>query len=222
MLATIGHELRTPLSSIRGYLETLLDGELDPSTARRFLETARRETLRLGRLVDGMLEFSPLHLSNGSGRGACDAVEQIRATIEMLAPMAAARQVALHAKLPVAAFARIDGDSCVHAVRNLVENAIKHGSESGTVVVSCAYEGPFIAIVVDDDGHGVAPAIRDAIFAMGARGEDARARSGRGIGLSVVKAIADRAGGDICVKASTLGGARFVLRFWRDNLPIAS
>ncbi|HEX3458068.1 MAG TPA: histidine kinase dimerization/phospho-acceptor domain-containing protein, partial [Candidatus Baltobacteraceae bacterium] len=63
VLATVGHELRTPLTSIRGYVETLLGGELDPSTARRFLETVRRETLRLGRLIDGMLEFSLLDLS---------------------------------------------------------------------------------------------------------------------------------------------------------------
>ena len=58
MLATVGHELRTPLTSIRGYLETLLDEEPDPPTSRRFLETARREAMRLGRLVDGMLEFA--------------------------------------------------------------------------------------------------------------------------------------------------------------------
>ncbi len=95
VLATIGHELRTPLTSIRGYIETLLDGEFDPPTARRFLETARRETLRLGRLVEGMLEFSLLDLSTGEHPTPCNAVEQIRATIEMLSPMAAARRVTI-------------------------------------------------------------------------------------------------------------------------------
>jgi len=61
--ATVGHELRTPLTSIRGYLETLLDGGIDSSASRRFLQTARREALRLGRLVDTMFEFSLLDLS---------------------------------------------------------------------------------------------------------------------------------------------------------------
>ena len=77
LLATIGHELRTPVSSICGYIETLLEGEFDPMTARRFLETARREALRLGRLVEGMLEFSLLDLSAGEDRATCDVIEQI-------------------------------------------------------------------------------------------------------------------------------------------------
>jgi len=61
----IGHELRTPLTSIRGYLETLLDEDLDPTVARRFLEVARNEAMRLGRLVDGMFDISVLDLRSG-------------------------------------------------------------------------------------------------------------------------------------------------------------
>ncbi len=61
--SAIGHELRTPLTSIRGYLETLLDEETDGQNRSRFLETARREALRMGRLLDGMFEFSLFDLS---------------------------------------------------------------------------------------------------------------------------------------------------------------
>jgi two-component system phosphate regulon sensor histidine kinase PhoR len=212
MLATIGHELRTPLSSIRGYIETLLEQEFDPITARRFLETARRETLRLGRLVDGMLEFSLLDLSSGTHLAVCNVVEQIRATIDMLAPMAAERRVTLRAELPEAALARVDADACVHAVANLIDNAVKHGSEGGTVIVACACAAPFVAIAIEDDGCGVAPETRESIFALGVRGTRAP-RSSSGIGLAVVKAIAERAGGSVYVESSRLGGARFVLRF---------
>ncbi len=212
VLATIGHELRTPLTSIRGYIETLLDGEFDRATARRFLETARRETLRLGRLVDGMLELSLLELSNGQHHAACNAVEQIRATIDMLSPMAAARRVTIQTRVPDAAHALVDGDACVHALANLVENAVKHGSECGTVLISCVREERFVVIVVDDDGGGIAPEARESIFIMGVR-RNAAGRSGRGIGLAVVKAIAERAGGDVRVEPSPLGGARFVVRF---------
>jgi two-component system, OmpR family, phosphate regulon sensor histidine kinase PhoR len=212
VLATIGHELRTPLTSIRGYIETLLESEFDPSTARRFLETARRETLRLGRLVDGMLSFSLLDLSTGEHPATCDAVEQIQATIEMLSPMAAARSVTIRARLPDVANALVDGDACVHALANLVENAVKYGSERGTVDISCVREKQFVVIAVDDDGHGIAAEAREPIFVMGVR-RDADGRSGRGIGLAVVKAIAERSGGDVRVERSPLGGARFVLRF---------
>lgn len=212
LLATIGHQLRTPLSSICGYIETLLEGEFDPTTARRFLETARREALRLGRLVEGMLEFSLLDLSAGDHRATCDVIEQIRATIEMLSPMAASRRVTLRTRLPSSAYAHVDGDACVHALANLLENAVKYGSECGTVEVSCVSDERFVAIAVDDDGCGIAPETSESIFVLGVRGA-VGGRPGSGIGLAVVKAIAERAGGDVRVEPARLGGARFVLRF---------
>jgi two-component system, OmpR family, phosphate regulon sensor histidine kinase PhoR len=211
MLATIGHELRTPLTSIRGYIETLLEGDFDPRTARRFLETARREALRLGRLVDGMLEFSLLDLSTAQQHCVCDVVEQIRSTVEMLSPMAAARRVTICTRLPDSALARVDGDGCVHALTNLLENAVKYVGECGTIDVTCALEEPYVAVVVEDDGPGILPEARDSIFVMGVRGAGAGA-FGRGIGLAVVKAIAQRAGGDVRAERAALGGARFVLR----------
>ncbi len=211
MLATVGHELRTPLTSIRGYIETLLDGDLDAATARRFLETARREALRLGRLVDGMLEFSLLDLSARGRNARCDVVEQARAAIDAAVPLARVRRVAIRARLPATAPARIDGDACMHALVNLVENGVKYCGDDGTVEVSCACDKRFIIVTVDDDGPGVAPFERDTIFDLGIRGNSA-GRSGTGIGLAVVKAIADRAGGDVRAAPSPLGGARFVLR----------
>jgi two-component system, OmpR family, sensor histidine kinase QseC len=213
LLATVGHELRTPLTSIRGYIETLLDGEeLDPKTTRRFLETARREALRLGRLVEGMLEFSMLDLSGRQRDACCDASEQIRATIDAVLPLARQRRVTISARLPRVAPARIDGDACVHALLNLLENAVKHGRESGSVCVDCVRAGAFVRVTIDDDGPGIAPAERKTIFQMGMRGERA-SRRGNGIGLAVVNAIVERSGGNVCVTASPLGGARFVLCF---------
>jgi signal transduction histidine kinase len=212
VLATVGHELRTPLTSIRGYIETLLESDFDPATARRFLETARREALRLGRLVDGMLESSLPDFASAQARATCNVVEQIRATVDLVAPMAAARRATIRTHVPHAAHARVDGDACIHALANLVENAVKHGNEPGTIDVSCHRGKRFVAIVVEDDGRGILPEERETIFALGVRG-DAPARPGSGIGLAVVKAIALRAGGDVRVEPAALGGARFVLRF---------
>ncbi|MEO6835870.1 MAG: HAMP domain-containing sensor histidine kinase [Candidatus Tumulicola sp.] len=212
MLATVGHELRTPLTSILGYIETLLDGELDPPTARRFLETARREALRLGRLVEGMLEFSMLDLSARRRGACCDVAEQIRATIDTTVPLARDRRVTIRARLPQTAPARVDGDACMHALVNLVENGIKCCGEGGTVEIECVCADLTVCVSVDDDGPGIAPGERESIFEMGIRG-GAASHPGTGIGLAVVKAIADRAGGDVRVLSSPLGGARFILRF---------
>jgi two-component system phosphate regulon sensor histidine kinase PhoR len=212
-LAAVGHELRTPLTSIRGYIETLLDGdELDAQTTRRFLETARSEALRLGRLVEGMLEFSMLDLSARSREARCDFAEQVRATIDAVLPLARKRAVTIRARVLHNAYARLDGDACVHALLNVIENAIKHGREGGNVTIDCVRDASFLCAIVDDDGSGVAPSERGAIFGLGFRGNGAR-RPGSGIGLAVVKAIVTRAGGDVSVDAAPLGGARFVLRF---------
>jgi signal transduction histidine kinase len=210
MLAAVGHELRTPLTSICGYLETLLDRELDAPTTRRFLETARREALRLGRLVDGMLEFSLLDLSTRRSIPACDLVEQIRTAVESAAPLAAARSTHIRVTLPLSVRARVDGDACVHAIVNLIENAIKHGGAGGNVEISCACEARYAWIAVDDDGPGIDLVQRESIFRIGVRGPS---RPGSGIGLAVVHAIAERAGGNVLVERSPRGGARFILRF---------
>ena len=211
VLPTVGHELRTPLTSICGYIETVLEGQIDPQTSRRFLETARLEALRLGRLIDGMLEVSKLDLAPPALTGVCDVVEQIRATIDIIAPIARKRNVTIRTRAPKRIVARLDADECVHALSNLVENAVKHGSERGTVKVACRRVDPFVEVSVEDDGSGVDPAERKAIFALGARGAGTD-RTGSGIGLAVVKAIVERCGGDVRVESSSVGGARFVLR----------
>ncbi len=211
MLATIGHELRTPLTSIRGYIETLLAGDVDAATARRFLETARREALRLGRLVEGMLEFSMLDLSARAHGAVCDTAQCARAAIETALPLARQRRVALRASLSSPVPARVDADLCMHALVNLVENAAKYCDDGGNVEIGCFRDGDFAMIVVDDDGPGIARDDCEAIFDLGVRA--APSRGGSGIGLAVVKAVADRAGGDVRALASPLGGARFVLRF---------
>jgi len=211
VLPTVGHELRTPLTSICGYIETVLDGQIDSQTSRRFLEIARLEALRLGRMIDGMLEVSMLDLAPPGLSGLCDVVEQIRATIDIIAPIARKRDVTIRTRSPKRAVARLEADECVHALSNLVENAVKHGSEHGTVKVGCRRAEPFVEVTVEDDGSGVDPADRKAIFKLGVRGANTD-RTGSGIGLAVVKAIAERRGGDVRVESSSLGGARFVLR----------
>jgi two-component system phosphate regulon sensor histidine kinase PhoR len=215
MFATVGHELRTPLTSIRGYIETLLDEELDPATARRFLETARREALRLGRLVEGMLEFSMLDVTAADPDSRCDAGEQIRAAIDATIPMAKERNFTIRAVAPDGIEARIDADACMHALVNLIENAIKYGRRGGVVELSCAIDRAWVRIAVDDDGPGIEPSEREAVFRMGVRGSRTAARPGTGIGLAVVEAIVRRAGGDVTAERSALGGARFVVRLMK-------
>lgn len=199
-LAAVGHELRTPLASIRGYLETLLDDEGDALQRRRFLETARREALRLARMVDGMLDFSLLDLSPPALHAAhCDVRERLAAAADVLAPLARRRATCLSLEAGSAARALIDGEACMHALLNLAENAIRYGGR--TVRLSCFAEAESVIVLVDDDGPGFSEGIV----------------RGHGLGLTIARTIAEHAGGEMCLDRSPLGGTRARLR-----LPAAS
>lgn len=208
--AAIGHELRTPLASIRGYLETLIDGEIDLPTSQRFLQTAQREALRMGRMIDGMFEFSLLDLSAGAcGETRCDAGEQLALACDAVAPLAKARGMTIERHAPGPAPAAIDPDACLQLLINLLENATKYGAPNGRVAVQVQASDGRVVITVDDDGPGVGPHDRPSIFNLRVRGSDAAPQRGAGIGLAIVKLIAERCGGSVAVGGSPLGGARF-------------
>lgn len=217
--AAIGHELRTPLTSIRGYLETLLEEDVEPQARRQFLETARRESLRLGRLLDGMFEFSLLDLSAGCFAGAgCNLEDRVARAVESLAPLARARSIVVETTIPSLNVA-LEPDACMQALVNLIENAIKYGCFAGRVRVAARGASPFAHLSVEDDGPGIVPGERDSIFGLRVRGTGAGARPGTGIGLAIVKLIVERAGGEIRVSESSLGGARFdlLLPMWAES-----
>ncbi len=210
-LATVGHELRTPLTSIRGYIETLLDGDVDVDTSRRFLETARREALRLARLVDGMLDFSMLDLHAPAARRVTEIDAAIRGALDALDPIARENDVTLRVATMLDARVRIDGDSCMHALLNVIENAIRYSGAGGIVELSVSRDDSFISVNVDDSGVGVESDDRERIFSYGERATQQDGVRGKGVGLAIVRAIVDRAGGRIDVADSHLGGARFTI-----------
>lgn len=212
-LATVGHELRTPLTSIRGYIETLLDDDIDPQTSRRFLETARREALRLTRLVEGILDFSMLDLRAPDKSSECDLTSVARAAIEALVPIARDAGVKLEGEFDGPVRARIDADACMHVLLNVVENGIKYGGRPGIVRVHFERQDPFVALFVDDNGDGVAESDAERIFSYGERVQATSQAAGRGVGLSIVRTIVERAGGAVRVEPSALGGARFCIDF---------
>jgi two-component system OmpR family sensor kinase len=214
--SAVGHELRTPLASIRGYLETLQADDLDAPTRRRFVGVAYAETLRLTRLMEGMFEISLLDLSATFPLHASGSLEVAFAgAADACASLAGRHGIDLHvARIPPTPVA-IDADRPMLVLINLIDNAIKHGRCGGRVAVSAELDARTATIAVDDDGPGVEPDERERIFSLGERGRT-RAQ-GTGIGLALVRMILERVGGRVEVRASPLGGARFAVTVARRN-----
>jgi signal transduction histidine kinase len=211
--STIGHELRTPLTSIRGYLETLLEEDLDPRRARRFLEVALNESMRLGRLVDGMFDISMLDLRAGIFHAESSSLQtSVSAAISAVAPLAAARGTRIAQLAFASAEVATSSDRLTQILINILENAIKHGREGGQVYISVvSLDGRYVEVRADDDGPGIDPQEREKIFTLGRRGSTARG-PGSGIGLAIVRLMIERIGGEVDVMESPLGGAQFRIR----------
>ena len=208
--STLGHELRTPLAAIRGYLETLLDEGGDPDEQRRFVRIAYRESLRMSRLVEGMFEISLLDLDGAApARAGGSLAAALGAVGDATAAAAAARSTRVELPMEPTGTVALDTDRLTLVLLNLVEIAIAHGRQGGRVVVSVAdADSPMPRLLVDDDGPGVARAERERIFALRSRGT---ASAGSGIGLALVRLMVERAGGRVVVADSPLGGARFAV-----------
>jgi signal transduction histidine kinase len=209
--SAIGHELRTPLSSIRGYLETLLDESIDAKTRQRFLTVAHNESLRLARLVEGMFEISLLDLQATFPPATTGSVERaIDAAIDACSAAASARAVTVVRPLGEAATVGMDSDRLTLVLINLIDNAIKHGDSNGTVRISSnVSDRRCVHIIVEDNGPGVCAEERERVFTLGERGQTEAA--GSGIGLALVRLMLERVGARVDVDDSPIGGARFTV-----------
>ncbi len=210
--SAVAHEMRTPLGAIRGYLQTVLDEPLDAPCSRRFLEIARNETLRLGRMVDGMFAVSLLDLEYGAAppaspeRGALPQ-DALDAALAALAPRVREQSSDIrHARMPACSVA-IAFDHLVQIFINVIGNALEHAGENRHVTIWGARRDREIEIGVDDDGPGIPLDERESIFTFGYRARSA----GAGLGLAVVRRLLERVGGNACATESPLGGARIVI-----------
>ncbi len=198
------HELRSPLTAIRGQIEVLArEPDPDAEAVRRVEAATLAELGRVERLVEELLALARLDEGVGPSRGDLDAAPFIDEVVTA-APGGA--------ELGDVAEGRVDadGEMVARVVRNLIENARRHAGPDGTVRVSSAALDGRLRIRVDDDGPGIPPHERERIFDRFHRSDAARARSsgGAGLGLAISRAIVEAHGGSIRAEESPLGGAR--------------
>ena len=197
----VSHDLRTPLTAVRGSLEALEErtgSDADP-VLRANLEAARRNADRLERLIDHLFELSRLDGPEPPLRPERFALaELVHDVVSEHAGRAAAGGVRLEV-LPPPALPLLRGDlaQIERALSNLLDNALRHTPVGGAVRVAVAAEGGAVRIRVADEGEGIAPEHQARVFERFYRAAPGRGGSGSGLGLAIARRIAELHGGAI-------------------------
>ncbi|MEV6343044.1 GAF domain-containing sensor histidine kinase [Actinoplanes sp. NPDC051851] len=211
-IARVNHELRTPLSSIHGYLEMLGDPDLGPDARENFLARVRRNSDRLLSLVDDMLLAAQVSTENQYfDRTPADLVELVHAAAGANRPIAEAKGLTLTTAIDGPVHADIDRRRIGQALDRLILNAVKF-TESGHVTVSAVRRGDRAILEVTDTGIGISPADQERVLEPFRRAADAERAEvqGLGLGLTIVKAIAEGHDGRVSIvsvsgQGSTVG-----------------
>jgi two-component system phosphate regulon sensor histidine kinase PhoR len=225
-VANVSHELKTPITAVKGYLETLLGGALeDPDSARQFTQTASKHADRLGAIVDDLLSLARLEeRADALGETeSCDLESVARAALDSRLAVARAKGLAVELVAPERPRVRGNPRLLEQALANLVDNAVKYTDHGGTISVRVSLEPPYAVVSVTDTGIGIPARDLKRIFERFYRVDKARRRDlgGTGLGLSVVKHIALAHGGSVEAKSVVGRGSTFTLSLPAEGGPRA-
>jgi two-component system sensor histidine kinase SenX3 len=223
-VANVSHELKTPIGALSLLAEAVTDAADDPDAVRHFANRMQRESMRLSKLVQEIIDLSRLQVADalhppepvGIDDVVSDAVDRCR-----LAAGAKAIDVVIGGDSGAVVYG--DHALLVTAVRNLVDNAISYSAENTKVGVGLRRAEGIIEIVISDQGLGIAPADQERIFERFYRVDPARSRAtgGTGLGLSIVKHVAANHGGEVTLWSLPGQGSTFTLRLPETLQPSA-
>jgi len=217
-VTNVGHELQTPITSIKGYAETLLDGALDdPPMARRSVETILEQADRLAALISDLMSLSRIErVADGEGiaREPSSVLDVVRDAIYSLAAAATEKQIEVQLDGDPALVAPISPGLVRQAVINLLQNAVRYSPTGSSVDVSVSKEDNQAVIRVTDTGRGIAARHLPRLFERFYRVEPSRSRKlgGTGLGLAIVKQVATAHRGTADVESTVDVGSTFTLR----------
>lgn len=218
-ISIVSHELRTPLTSIQGFSELLLHRATPPERQRQFLGHILRESERLGRMVEDLLDLSRIETGRGKpfNRIPLDLSPLLEVNAELFGCQSSIHDVRVEVSggLPLVL---ADRDAVDRVLKNLISNAIKYSPRGGPVVIRAARSvtNPgLVEISVEDRGVGIPPEVLGRIFEKYYRvaHPDAAQVRGLGIGLALVKSLVEAHGGTVRVSSGPGHGSRFLVTF---------
>jgi len=216
-VANVSHELKTPVTSIAGFVETLLDGALDDrATAERFLEIIRRQAERLNAIVTDLLSLARLEQETGSDRSdleesrLCNLLSE---AIDATRDRAAKKAVLLELECPHDRVFPAQALLLSQAVVNLIDNAVTYSEPGSRVLVRGAVSAEALSIQVVDQGIGIPREHLPRLFERFYRVDKSRSRrlGGTGLGLAIVKHVAQVHGGTVSVESEPGKGSTFTI-----------
>ena len=216
-VSSVSHELRTPLAQIRLFLETLRLGRFTTEPQRQWsLDNIDRETNRLAHLVENILYFA--RAGRAPSTSAIPEPTNLTTEIDGIArafePLAASRRASLRLDLAPNVVVPLQREAFRQVLLNLLDNAVKYGPAGQTITIGLSLAGSLARVMVSDEGPGVPPAERHAIWTPFFRGNAAAAQGtgGSGIGLAIVRDVVATTGGRISLTEPATGqGAAFVV-----------
>ena len=215
-VANVSHELKTPLTSISGFIETLQAGASeDPEIRHKFIDIIAIETARLKRLIEDLLVLSDIENRRESDGSEFDIKTAIINTVEALRPISHAKNVAVITELEEGLLIAGSVDRFRQMMVNLIENAVKYSDEGGRIWVKAAKDSNKITVSVRDEGIGIAPEHHERLFERFYRVDKSRSKKagGTGLGLSIVKHIAVLFGASLKVESRVGEGTEFFVIF---------
>jgi two-component system sensor histidine kinase SenX3 len=223
-VANISHELKTPVGALGLLAETLAD-EDDPAVARRLAERMQLEAIRVGRIIEDLLDLSRIESEEAPVREPVAVHLVLAEAVERVRPTAELRSITIDVAEPPRRWTLMgERRQLVSAMYNLLENAVKYSDDGATVeVTTSATDGSWVELAVRDHGIGIPARDLERIFERFYRVDRARARDtgGTGLGLAIVRHVASSHGGEVRVESHEGEGSTFTLRLPPGPGPIA-
>lgn len=206
--ADASHELRSPLTALRGELELALRRERSPEEYRRVIDSSLEESVRLSDLAEDLLTLARADAGVMTLRlQDVDLGERLRIALDRLEPGISEKQIRVSLDASAEATGVYDAKLVDQLIWNLLDNAVKFSPVGGEIDVSATTSGQQLSLEVADTGPGIPQDAMDRVFERFSRADDAHSAEGTGLGLSIVRAVAEVHGGSVQASNRDSGGA---------------